>query len=374
MAHLPIRLPGASLVSFIALWAGTIFCGCTQSNDELSPRESALARIERSKFSSTNDSKQTSEDESFSSSTTSPPRWLNKGTNIIASGNKIKIESGQDAKITGEYQVDSSGRLALPYGVTISASSKSISTLRSDLARAYREYLVNPVITASIVSSDVYVSVKGLVAKPGNVLVSSTATIDEVIANAGGLLTGKGDTPLAKYATITQGSLSHTIHLSDYYQASAGTSEVQSNTEDYGSITPRWSGIESVFFQSEFKGSGRKKGSASSSIKLLGQVENPGEYPYISGADFFYYLIKAGGPTVNANLTNLVVLRPLSQGTKSVSFSLEEGSTPPTLKPGDTIMVYPESPSSLEKQSRVVSGFGGVLSAIAAAILAAFAF
>jgi polysaccharide biosynthesis/export protein len=287
------------------------------------------------------------------------PDWKERSPNEIAPGFTIKISSRDDAEISGSYVIDEKGFLRLPYDVTVSAAGLSQDALESKIRNAYRAYFLRPDMSVNVEKREYYVNVKGLVKKPGAVLVPSDASLDEVVSIAGGL--PENSRSGAQYARITQESTSYVVNLNDYF---AG------NTPSYA--VPKWQGGESIALIRE---AGNESGgtSRSSFVKVLGQVQNPGEFRYEPGTDFYHYLIKAGGPTDRADLTAISLIRAGRGSNESQRFSLEEEGKTPTITAGDTILLNASNPSSLEKSSRVWGGFAGVVSAIGAIILLALA-
>jgi protein involved in polysaccharide export with SLBB domain len=126
-------------------------------------------------------------------------------------------------------------------------------------------------------------------------------------------------------------------------------------------------GGETVFFQSE-----RPRGATPGRdyVQVLGQVRSPGDYPYTPGADFYEYLIRAGGPTDRADLHNVTLVRNIGDRQReAVNFALDESDQIPAIQGGDTLLLHADNPSPLEKKSRVIGGFASILSTIATVVL-----
>jgi protein involved in polysaccharide export with SLBB domain len=292
------------------------------------------------------------------------PQWADGDQGILKEGFLLKIACDQDEKLNGEFRINKRGNLILPYGVELKASGLRLEDLIQVLRRKYAEYLVNPHIAVNVQEESYYVNVLGLVNNPAAVLVSNEASLEEVINLAGGPLLNKGGAPAASYAVIKQDDVSHQLNLLEYLRGA--------DTLTQGLDYPKWQGGESITLKAV--SSGKAKESDNNSVKILGQVEQPGEYPYLKGADLHHYLIKAGGPNSGADLTRIALLRARDSGnsTSRETFDIEDES--PEIYAGDTIMLYPESDSTLGKKARVLGGFGGVLSAIAAIAIAIFSF
>ncbi len=109
---------------------------------------------------------------------------------------------------------------------------------------------------------------------------------------------------------------------------------------------------ESVSFQSASNTSAYfYSGSISDSERLKiytyvwGQVEKTGLYIVPDNTDLLALISLAGGPTENAKLANIRIVRPTADGSKVIFVDLKEyietGNEDliPVLKPGDTVIV-----------------------------------
>jgi hypothetical protein len=150
---------------------------------------------------------------------------------------------------------------------------------------------------------------------------------------------------------ITQGTVTNTIRLNDYYR---GRTDLIPNA---------WTGGESIFPQLTMEAATNQIGSGF--VRILGKVKQPGEYRFEQTKDIYDYLIQAGGPVDQANLEEVVLIRSSHAGKEAIQFSMKEPSSFPIVQAGDVIMLEPEAPSKMEKDSRVWGAFSGVISALA---------
>ena len=274
----------------------------------------------------------------------------------IAPGNQIKIACDQDAAVRGTFSVPADGELKLPYGVSISALGLSEAALRAQIVESYKPFFRGtPAIKVAIDRTQALVEVHGLVKKPGTVLVKQDSSLDEIIAQAGGLLEGGAPDTSPRYVSIQHAGGRSMIRLQDYF--SGGPQPV-----------PAWHGGEKIFFQSSGNGAS-VSGTANDAVQIIGMVVSPGEYAYQASGDFFYYLVRAGGPTDRADMQRISLLRKVSNGTEKYTFGTESARELPQIQRGDVILVNADNPSDIEKDSRVLGGFGGVLSAMSTAVL-----
>ncbi|MFC1887812.1 polysaccharide biosynthesis/export family protein [Candidatus Cloacimonadota bacterium] len=93
--------------------------------------------------------------------------------------------------------------------------------------------------------------------------------------------------------------------------------------------------------------SGTLSGSEQLKIKayIWGQVRNPGLYVIPDDTDLLTLISSAGGPTENAKLTKIKIVRPTEEGESVLIVNLKEYTKTgnkeliPFLQPGDTVIV-----------------------------------
>ncbi len=78
---------------------------------------------------------------------------------------------------------------------------------------------------------------------------------------------------------------------------------------------------------------------------ILGQVYKPGLYVVPDDTDFLTLLALAGGPTEDAKLSKIRIVRPSAEGDKIIWVNFKkyletgDGSLIPALQPGDTVVI-----------------------------------
>jgi polysaccharide export outer membrane protein len=101
-------------------------------------------------------------------------------------GDKIRITVFGEDKLSGDYQLDQSGRVSLPLAGTVEALGLTQTELEDALARKFRsEYLKNPKVTVTITTLRPFYIV-GEVEKPGEYPYKSGLNVLTAIATAGG--------------------------------------------------------------------------------------------------------------------------------------------------------------------------------------------
>lgn len=328
--QLPTFIPFRSFLMIVLLLAG-----CTESRWVTVPNSA-----------STNKTGQSFESSGFP--------VTDRLSTAIAPGYLIGLRSS-DPKVKGEFRVEFDGTLKLPYNVKLTAADLSESQLRDEIRNAYRTYFRSPNdINVTVLQKEYLVDAQGLVQKPGRYVLKEDGTLDELIAQAGGLQDSSSAEGKAKYAFISTATGTHgLIKLADYHSGKQQKAH--------------WLGGESVFFQSDAQGGAK----GNTAVTVLGQVKSPSQYVAEETGDFYTYLIKAGGPTDRADLGNITVIRPNGNTTSALSFDAQSPASIPQILPGDTIIVNADNPSQLEKKSRVWANFANIISALGIIVVAA---
>ena len=176
----------------------------------------------------------------------------------VRPGFLIQLSSPLDTKLNGAFRVPMDGNLRLPYGVSVSAAGSTLQNLNmriSDLLQKF--YKKSPQVKATISERKYYIEVRGLVQKPGILLVSEREKIEDIMKKSGEIDLA-GD---ARQVQVIRGQNTFYVSLQEYFQG-AGMN-----------LSPRWYGGEKVLFM---KSSTALGGEATGVIQLLGDIRNPG--------------------------------------------------------------------------------------------------
>jgi polysaccharide biosynthesis/export protein len=90
---------------------------------------------------------------------------------------------------------------------------------------------------------------------------------------------------------------------------------------------------------------------------IWGQVRNPGLYKIPDNTDLLTLISSAGGPTDNAKLSKVKIIRPTTQGEKVIYVNLQEYMKTgdmkliPIMQPGDTVFVAGTAFHAVERVS-----------------------
>ncbi len=275
--------------------------------------------------------------------------------NLISPGFQFRLGNIEDRSLNGGFRVGFDGKILLPYNVSIKAAGLTLEQFQEQVATAYHPYFKgNSKVRADLIERAYWVDIRGLATKPGRYLLKQDTSIDEVIAKCGGFTK---EAP-AKFMRISSPAGNHSIDLDRYYRSGEP------------SKLPAWIGGEQIFFQSE-EGS-EELGSGApekNSIKLLGEVKRPGDISYRAGADFMYYLTEAGGPTRDMDPNKIQIFHPEGKGLVQ-EFSMDKKTSFPKISKGDTLIVFADRPSVLERFIQSGAGVASIISALALIILA----
>jgi polysaccharide export outer membrane protein len=120
-----------------------------------------------------------------------PTNTLDGQEQPLAPNDIIDVDVFQADTLDRTVQIDPSGRISLPLIGEIAAAGKSVRTLEQEIEAAYgRNYLQNPDVTIFLKESfGQRITIDGEVAKAGVYPVSSSSTLLETIALAGGFRT-----------------------------------------------------------------------------------------------------------------------------------------------------------------------------------------
>jgi protein involved in polysaccharide export with SLBB domain len=258
--------------------------------------------------------------------------------------------------LNGSFRIGFDGFLILPYGVHVKAQGLSIEQLRSSVVEAYRAYLKSPeTLHISLADKKIEVEVRGLVNKPGRHVLSPDAAIDEILAEAGGLLPNSQ----AEFARF-QGSdgTSVLLNLTQYYD----TGDV--------SMVPSVHGGDTIFFQRSAAMSGDMLEGSSPKIRIMGEVKTPGQFAYRASANMVDYMAMAGGPTAVADMDEIEVLHSDNGVITSQMYKWDQAKTIASLRENDTVLIHAVQQTWLERRLQSFTGIATILSAIGILIIA----
>jgi polysaccharide export outer membrane protein len=102
---------------------------------------------------------------------------------VVAPGDVLRIRIWREPDMSGDFSVNSSGRVVLPRLGELEVASISSDSLQRSLTDRYRVYLNNPSIDVLLLKR---VTITGAVKNPGVYPLDPTLTISDALALAGG--------------------------------------------------------------------------------------------------------------------------------------------------------------------------------------------
>jgi polysaccharide biosynthesis/export protein len=102
---------------------------------------------------------------------------------VLRPGDVLRISVWPNPEASGDFSVEETGFVNLPYLQEVRAGGVPVSQLRAELRRRYAEAMRNPVVT---VTPMYRVTVTGEVMRPGVQTITPTYSVFDVIALAGG--------------------------------------------------------------------------------------------------------------------------------------------------------------------------------------------
>ncbi len=123
---------------------------------------------------------------------TAKPAGVGNTNYILGPGDKVKVTVFGEPNLSGDFQLDSSGAIAMPLAGDINVAGSDVRGLEKTITNKLSgRFLINPKVSAQVVSFRPYY-VYGEVKQPGQFVFATDLTVVNAIARAGGF------TPRAK--------------------------------------------------------------------------------------------------------------------------------------------------------------------------------
>ena len=275
-----------------------------------------------------------------------PPLLAQAPTTIDANA-KLHIVVANEAQLTGDYTVDNAGNITMLYinqvhvqGLTPAQAAAAIrgqSASGGQAATGLSKFYVSPQVVVTIADTGgIGVDVTGLVSAPRHYTLPSNARLNDVLVQAVPAL----NSDLSK-VTISHAD-PNTQETVDYRAYLDNKIETGNPVLRNGDVVNVSSSEPLPIF-----------------VNVQGQVVKPGRFQVSAGTSAYSALQAAGGPTVAANLSGIVIKH--FGVTNTIPFQYElAGQTPtdvtlnPVLLDGDTIIV----PAAIITTTYTITGPG----------------
>ncbi|WP_191061579.1 polysaccharide biosynthesis/export family protein [Geminicoccus harenae] len=105
----------------------------------------------------------------------------------LGSGDRLRIIVFRHEDLSGEFQLDGTGRFAMPLVGTINANGLTTRQLEEEIQKAYEEgqYLISPQVSVAVTNFRPFY-ITGEVNRPGSYEYVDGMTVDQAISLAGG--------------------------------------------------------------------------------------------------------------------------------------------------------------------------------------------
>lgn len=206
-------------------------------------------------------------------------------TEQIKPGDKLHIVVYDHKELSRRVVVDDAGRIDFPFFNDTPVIGMSTGQLQEVLTLRLSNYIERPIVLVDFTAAfSIEVKVLGQVTQPGNYLISTAVTLQEVLSLAG------GPTDLADLNSIQIHRLDKTIKVS--------LAEFLRKGEP--GYLPELADGDVIILPTRQSGQ---------NIKIIGEVAHPGEFPYYKGMTLVDLIYLAGGPTPDADLNDVLYLK-----------------------------------------------------------------
>ncbi len=222
----------------------------------------------------------------------------------IGPGDQIKIEIWNRPELSGEHLVGPYGKITLPLIGEFNIGGNTVKEATKSIKDVYSKLYNDPIIMVTVLKyMNNKVFVLGRVTNPGIIHLDGHATILEALSMAGGLPTVDKSAFLSKCYIIRGKEQIIWINLLQLLGKANMKLNIALANNDIIYIPD----------------------STDASVFVMGAVNNPGSYPIqTSGMSFLDAVNQAGGPTENANITEIRLIRDMREQRNPVIINLND--------------------------------------------------
>ncbi|ASC71556.1 Putative polysaccharide export protein wza [Halomicronema hongdechloris C2206] len=249
---------------------------------------------------------------------------------VLGPGDQVAISIIGYEEFTGSRVILPDGTISMPLIGSVAAAGRTTEALAAELTARLGVYLVNPVVDVSLtVLRPVVVTVAGEVYRPGPVQLSSLTQADTRL-DTNSRITSSTNTPTLASALTAAGGVQRTADVRQVrVQRTLPTGQVTSYTVNL------WEAIvsgtqadnlvlrdgDAVYVPAAEPGDVDPRLVASSSVapstvrvRVIGEVNRPGQVEVPPNSSVSGAVAVAGGPTDDARLKEVVLVRLNDQG------------------------------------------------------------
>lgn len=273
---------------------------------------------------------------------------------LLGPGDEIEITVFEYDEYTGKKVILPDGTLTLPLVGSIVAEGKTTDELAQELALRLETLLVNPVVTVNLTTlRPVVVQVSGEVMRPGPLQLIEGMTLSAALVQAGGI---------TNYADVRQVAIQRNIPNAGSNRITVNLWDSLNSEDAYNNLVLRSGDSIYVPRLAADATVDRRLLSQSSlapetvKVRVVGEVNKPGEVAVSPNSSISSAVAIAGGPTDDARLSRVAFVRMNEDGQiERQTVDLRNMIDTYQVQNGDVIIV-PESNAStiLDVASRFV--------------------
>lgn len=244
----------------------------------------------------------------------------------IQPGDALQIVVYGHQELSRTVKVGENGQIDFPFMQSLPVNGLTLERLREIIVAQLSRYLdTYPVVTINFTeSTTISVSVLGMVQQPGHKQLSIRSTLQGAVSAAGGFLPG------------------------------ARTQKINLLREKNNRMTSKSYNLERFVLEGDMKYNPTLQqgdivlvtgNPLLSSVKVIGEVNDPGTYDAFMGATLLDMILQAGGPTEKARLSKVRYISPARKKSYEFKIDLEKILTTdeyyqmPVVKAGDIIVI-----------------------------------
>ncbi|HEY9630761.1 MAG TPA: polysaccharide biosynthesis/export family protein [Coleofasciculaceae cyanobacterium] len=292
---------------------------------------------------------------------------------ILGSGDQLNINVFDYSEFTGEKVVLPDGTITMPMIGTVSAAGKTTEQLAQEITSRLSPLLVNPVVTVSLmVLRPVLINVAGEVQRPGPIQLRSLTTTNLTVGGntiegvpslsaaliAAGGITQNADIRQVVLRRYSPDDTSPPIIINLWDAISSDHSSIDLIVQDGDSIyVPRLEANATLDRRLMARSSFAP---ATVRVRVVGEVNNPGEMQVPPNSSFSSAVAIAGGPTEDARMERVGFVRMDENGQiERQTIDLRNLIDNYQVQDGDVIIVPKKNSSSvLDYAGRILSPLG----------------
>ena len=276
----------------------------------------------------------------------------------IQNGDLLKISIPGEIALQAPFQVDREGRVILPEIGAVNVSGLSLQQLTTLISKKLNTVYVDiQNLTIYLLKKQLIINVRGYVIEPGEYTLQSDASIQLAIFAAGGLRAGA---QLDKLQLIRDNQTT-TFNYKQYLDSGDRSllPTLKSMDALFIPASPKIGNIEMEYSPTAANNTGESDNGTS--IKVFGEVNQPGSFNYRKSMDIVDLLMGSGGVTRYAGVEKIRVITNGQPALFNLKKYLDSGDKKhlPSIKPGATIFV-PKQEEEIKSGANMVYVMGEV--------------